>query len=316
MTSRPLMLSLLGGVLGALVLWTGFDRLQLKPQRDALGVRLASATERVQTYEQAIDGRRSLERDMDALIARTLGSDVESVDHRLRSRLGRIAEETGLSAATINTGNAAIRQSPARQLFQGRTTLMREMRDQPDFIELDGTVSAEGTLDQVVRLIDRIDAEPWIKRITSLRIDPKQNGERFGVTLRLATLFVPDKAPSENPTPKYDQQRLTRFASVAHANPFRLPPPGRPAQPSPRPGPAEFPYAQWVLTGVAHGRGGDEAWLRNGDSGESRRLAAGERIGEASFVAAHGDSGEFLFGETRFFVLVGWNLSHRTPVNK
>jgi hypothetical protein len=305
---------------GSWLLWRAAERVYLVPRAQLVG-RLDAASERVQSYEEALDAQRALQRDLGRVAQRTLGGDREAVDHRLRSRLGRIAEEIGLAGAVVNTGSPTARQNPGRQVFAGRGELMRSLRDEVDFFELDGSITGEGTLEQVVALVDRIEAEPWIKRVHSLRLEPKQNGERFAATLRLTTLFMPgsEAASGEATTDEaYDAGRLARFASLLAANPFRLPPPGRPQPPRPESpaGPPPFAYADWLLTGLAVGREGDEAWLRNGRTGENRRLAAGERIGEAVFVGAAGDEGEFMVGESRFLITIGADLARRTPVKK
>ena len=60
--------------------------------------------------------------------------------------------------------------------------------------ELNGWITAQGTFPQIVELIDAVAAEPWAKRIDQIKIDPKDNGERFGISIRLSTLFIPGRA--------------------------------------------------------------------------------------------------------------------------
>lgn len=292
------------------VLWGAVRFGWYAPRAAELNERLAEATENVQSHQAALDQRPRLHRELDDIVNRTLGSDVESVDHRLRTRLNRIAEQLQLKQPVVSTGRPSARQNPGRMAFPRAAA---ELRNEIDFVELDGSISAEGTLDQVVALVDRIDAEPWIKRVHSLRIDPRDNGERFAVTVRLTTLFLPGRTPEELPTSEYDEQRLARFATLVSANPFRLPPP---EVEEPRPAPQQQPQQQptriveqWRVTGIAQGPEGFEAWLRNAQSGEARRVSIGERVHDAVLVAADREQAEFQQNDQRLVVAVGGTLS-------
>jgi len=79
------------------------------------------------------------------------------------------------------------RASPARTLFKGNA--QRTLRDEVDFVELPAVVSGQGNYEQALRLISSIENEPWIKRIDSIKMDPKDNGGKFDFSLRLTTLF-------------------------------------------------------------------------------------------------------------------------------
>lgn len=306
--SRQKLLTAGGALVAAMVLWGAVQVVYYKPRANALNARLAEATEKVRGYQDALDTRPRLQRQLREVIDSTLGGDVEAVDHRLRTRLNRIAEDLQLHQPSVSTGRPSARPSPARLLFP---TAARELRDELDFVELDGSISAEGTLEQVVALVDRIQAEPWMKRFNSVRLDPKNNGERFGVTVRLTTLFLPGQTPEGVPAGAYDADRMARFASLVQANPFRMPPPvvaapAQPQQPTATPQPR---MEQWLVTGIAQGPDGVEAWLRNARSGESRRIGVGQRVREAVLVAANGDEAEFEVDQRRLVVAIGSTLS-------
>ncbi|MBT8484577.1 MAG: hypothetical protein KJO43_03295 [Phycisphaerae bacterium] len=308
-----------GGVLiGGLLLSLLVNRM-LAP-RDAVRADVAALGERVAGYRTALEDERRVRDAMDALTDRTLGGDVEVVDHHLRTRLNRLAERAGLAGAAVGTGGPAARRSPARTAFP-RGGIWRELRDAIDFVEIEGWLTAEGTLAQAVELVDAVAAEPWIKRVQQVKLDPKDNGDRVTLTLRLTTVFVPGRGPAEIPSvAAYDRGRLDRFARLLDRNPFAVPaPPPAPVEtvaqevPTPPPPPAapSFPWEDWQLTGVAEGPSGREAWLRNRATGAARRLAVGEQIDRAVLASASGEWAEFALGEQRFRVQVGRNLNDR-----
>ncbi|MHC4448256.1 MAG: hypothetical protein ACYSXF_10830, partial [Planctomycetota bacterium] len=202
---------------------------------------------------------------------------------------------------------------------------LRALREEIDFVEVQGWISGWGSLEQVVGLIHRIEAERWLKYIDQVKLDPKENGQRVDVTVRLRTLFLPGRAPSEASLASSDTEVAAaaatpeRYAALIKANPFAVPPP-KPTAPPPvaarkAPGPPSFPYGQWVLTGVAESDGIGEIWLLNPKSGESRRLAVGESLHELVLAAAEGDRAEFQIAQERFSVAVGQNLLQRTSVS-
>ncbi len=292
----------------------------------------ATLQEKIDSHAKFRDDARSerrlqprLEAQLQEYADRTLGGDLQSVDHRLRSRLNRVGEEIGLKALTVGTGSATSHVSPARSQFRGRSRVvnLRALREEIDFVEVQGWISGHGSLEQVVRLIDRVQAEPWLKYVDQVKLDPKENGQRVDVTLRLKTLFLPGRAPSKAILGPYDTEVATaaaipeRYAALIKANPFAVPPP-KPAAPPVAarkpPAPPPFPYGQWILTGVAESDGIGEIWLLNHKSGESRRLAVGESLHELVLAAAQGDRAEFQIEQERFSVAVGQNLLQRTSV--
>lgn len=304
--NRSTLVTVAGVVLGSIALWALVHYGWYKPRADVLHDELESARERVEGYRSTLDRNPRLQRQFDELVTRTLGGDVETVDHRLRTRLNRIAEQLELAGPTVTTGRPSSRTSPARLAFPAS---LREIRDEIDFVEVEGSISAEGTLMQIVSLVDRIEAEQWIKRINSLRLDPSDNGERFSVSLRLTTLFLPDREAEHLPTEPYEPQRLERFASLVESNPFRLPPPPQPAQPQQQNTPQPAPAERWVITGIATGPDGAEAWLRNARSGEARVVTIGQDISGAVLVAARDETAEFEINQERLTLTVGQTLS-------
>ncbi|UCD76488.1 MAG: hypothetical protein JSV91_06100 [Phycisphaerales bacterium] len=322
MTPRPMMIAgaLVALLIACLLLWSGAEAVFFGPRRDLVG-QIADAQAAVDKSRNRLDDMPALERQLTSYADRTLGSDKEEVDAHLRQRLNRIAETVKVAGATVGTGSRSSRQSPARRAFP-RSASWDALRDEIDLVELDGWISGEGSFAQVMQLVDRIEAEPWLKRIDYLKLDPKDNGERFGFTVRLTTLYLPGRSPAEAAPAAYDRSRFQRLASLVESNPFRLrpprpaPPPAAPeAAPSPPPSPPEFPYEQWVVTGVAQSQAGEEVWLRNSSTGETRILRVGQSIGKAVFASLRGDSAVFRIDDRHFLVQAGRNLNDRSALN-
>ena len=165
--------------------------------------------------------------------------------------------------------------------------------------------------------------EPWLKRVTHVRLQPTDGGKRFAVTLRLTTLFLPGQEPQSpleaTDDPAADEGAVAvvggfeTYRSLIARDPFRLPSAAPTPEPKPKPvqpASARPPsYSGWVLTGVAAGPGGAEVWLLRADSGESRRLGVGETFQGLVLVGASGEVAEFRLGETRFSVTIGQRLA-------
>lgn len=288
---------------------------------------------KIATYENAIaTGRKQkrerpkIEADLDGILVRTLGSDLESTDSALRARLNRLGEEAGLSSSlVVSTQPPSTRGTPAKSEF-GRTGAQRQLRDEPDFVELPANVSVQGPLEPLLRLAHRIEAEPWIKRIDAFRLDRAGADDRMKLDLRLTTLFVPGRlAPEDAELVGSEAPPFDRYALLVASNPFASPPapePRRPrerrreAPPAPPPGPPPFPYGEWILTGIVEGPIGREAWLRHRSSGETLSLTTQGRVGEAELQRIEGDRAEFALAGESFAVLVGGTLVDRYPLRQ
>jgi hypothetical protein len=278
-----------------------------------MDARIASARTRV---------KRLAEHDaaIQAIADRTLGADKTTVDSELRSRLNRIAEELDLVPA-VSTGEITKRESPRRNVFRGAGRA-KELREEVDFVEVEATILADGSLDKVLRLLHRVEAEPWIKRTDSVMIDPLKDGESQKIQIKLTTLFLPGRKPSANAAfPAYDPSTFDPYMALVDTNPFRVPPPpkveaasAQPAPPQPPPAPGGFPWHDWMISGIGSGPQGWEVWLRNQTSGETRRLVFGDMLADARLVGASVQQAEFQIAEQRFAVAVGGRLSDRTPL--
>ena len=188
MNRKVLILGVAGAcvVAGALGYLASSGRLSSVRSKELAAIDVyTSFLERVRAERQrrpAIDAR------LRSVADRSLGPSAESVDSGLRGRLNRIGEELQLADLAVSTEAEKERvPTPARSEFQPAE---RKLRDEPDFIEVRGMISGEGTLDQAIRLIHRLDVEPWIKHLDVIRLDPSKSGERVRVLVRLTTLFI------------------------------------------------------------------------------------------------------------------------------
>jgi hypothetical protein len=301
--------------------WFALLRWYLAPRQE-IAAQITAARTALDAQTETIARKPATNRDLQAYVDRTLGGKLETVDHRLRTRLNRLAEMFRLQGASVGTeGSGKPKLSPARSKF--RTIAQRPLRDEVDFVEVPAWISGNGTLEDVVRLLSAIEAEPWIKRIDSVRLDPRDNGERLSINLRLTTLFLPGREPREDTLAHSPDESIDRYVSLVTGNPFRVPPPAPPvptpqpqAPPAPPPAPP-FPWNEWAVTGVAHGPQGAEAWLLHRPSGQTRVLAVGQALDAAALnsvkIESAGDSAEFTLGDQRFRVAVGTTMDQRAP---
>jgi hypothetical protein len=297
---------------GALV-WLGqraVRSLYLEPRAELQG-RIDSR----RAYVAAAAAERPLhvrvQRELESFAARTMGGTAERVNHELRHRLNRIGAATGLADLTVNTPRQAARLTPARA--QLRAPQERALREEVDFVEIEGLISGTGSFEQVLRLIHRIERAPWIKRIDDVRIDPK--GEGYAVVVRLTTMFLPGADPAPLPESVDDEASFAPYLALVSGNPFALAAPEAPVVEVAAPqAPAAFPYGQWIVTGVVEGPAGPEVWLRHRGNARTTCLRAGDRVGETVLSAVRGDTALFAEGAERFEVTVGQSLADRLRV--
>lgn len=288
-------------------------------RRDALVTSIRDGREAISTLRSKQRDLIDVRNDIQAFVDRTLGSNQETVEHNMRVRLNRICEAVGLHDPVVSTGRTTPRESPARrELSRARNAFHEEV----DLVELEGTVRGMGTLEQGLRVLHRVQKEPWLKRIDSVSLDPRENGAQVDVTIRLTTLYIPGRSPgAEHDPSRYDGETFAQFVSLSRSNPFRIPPEAavKPTpvvqgeNPAATPTPP-FPYGEWIVRFVASGTSGPEVWVENVKSKESRRLVVGDSLNELEFVALAGDQVEFRTGDGRYLVGVGQTLDERHPI--
>ncbi len=281
------------------------------------------------------DARPALEAKLQGVADRTLGATLETVDSEVRRRLNRACEELGITEFSVTTGATTARGTPAKKEF--RRPEERQLRDEPDFIEVQATVTASGNAAQIYQLLFRVHVEPWIKRIESIRLAPRNGGEAVKVTLKMTTMFLPGRL-AKSPLVVDPKALATaeRYRALFASNPFRIPPPEPPPTVAVTPDPnalnvavapptnavgselpvapplSPFPYGEWQLTGVVEGPSGPELWLRHLPTGTPLTLQPGGSIGELIFRGVEYDSGLFEGPGGACRVQVGSNLTQRS----
>ena len=287
---------------------------------DELMVERDKYTQALKAVRTQREARPELDERESNFVARTLGATIESVDSRIRRRLYALGSTAGLTDLSVVTSGSASarRDTPAKRAFDRRGS-QKALRDETDFIEVTANLSGEGSIEQVLRLLGWIDVDPWIKRVSQVRLNPNRDGTSIKLSLQLTTLFLPGREPTE--APPAGVLDPDRIAGLIALNPFRIPPAPEPvvaaAPPDPEPAPAVappppkvvFPYENWVLTGVANGPDGPEAWLRNPASNKRRTLRPGGAIGDAVLVEITGEHARFKMGDGTFKVRIGRSLA-------
>ena len=301
--------------------WVGGEQAQLLERRQ----NFINAMQAVRTQRKERPAEEARE---EALVERTLGSDIESVHSRIRERLYALGSTAGLTDLTVSSTGASGRETPAKREFSRRGQ-EKTLREELDFVEVAASISGQGTIEQVFRLIGWLDADGWVKRVNSIRLDPDGNGSRLKITMKLVTLFIPGRE-SEKPLDagSFDESSIEGLLTM---NPFRVPPPPPPPPPdptpvvtpapepkpvAPKPPKVTFPYDQWVVTGVAVGPDGPEAWLRNSATSKRRTLRPGDTIGTLGLTGIRGEFALFVQGEERIEVRIGLSLATGFDANQ
>jgi phage baseplate assembly protein W len=284
----------------------------------------------LQTARGRRDDRPKLDARLQGFVDRTLGGSLETVDSEVRKRLNRACEELGITEFSVTTGATTARGTPARKEFNRPDE--RRLRDEPDCVEVQATVSASASASQIYGLIFRIGVEPWDKRIESIRLDPSADGERLRAVIRMATPFLPGRSPKvELALSPEALAGASRYGALFGSNPFRIPPPPAvAATPTAGTGAATavatpvgdglpvaipaspFPYGEWLLTGVVEGPSGAEAWLRHLTTGAQLTVLPGTAVGELVFRAVEYDFAVFDGPLGVCKVQVGNNLTQRS----
>ncbi|HMN96286.1 MAG TPA: hypothetical protein PKC43_08240 [Phycisphaerales bacterium] len=270
--------------------------------------------------------RPAIEEGLGGFVSRTLGDSIAKVDGEIRARLNQLGAEEGLGQLVVTTTTTTARDSPAKSRY-GRGADQKPLRDEIDFVEVSASISGEGTPMQVFRLLQRIDAEPWLKRIDGVRLDTVRGARaseetRLRAAIRLTTLFVPGRSSEATIASSWTPAELERLAPILDRLPFA--PPRRavaaePERPPPPPvqraePPPAFAYEEWLLTGVATGPLGAEAWLANRLSGEGRILRPGESLHEMVLADASGGEAVFTLAGERVAIEIGRRMTERRRI--
>lgn len=310
--TRMRALQLAGGTV-AVVLATalGYERFYAADRREALEL-LGQHEAAIRGYERALESESAVRAALGAFSATTLGSAEDKARARLRSALGQIAQTIGLEEIIATDASPQPVVSPAA-LGSGRVggAFGRLLRESPDFRMLSGRLSGVGTLEQVLRALAMVQAQPWAHRVTGFAIEPVDTERnRFRLRADVVTLLAGPGGQTDSvgelEPPRADAMRAA--AQVLAHNVFRVPKPvvASPA-PAPAPAPPRSPLADWKLTGV----GGTlrlHALLVNVRTGERAELAPGQQLEGAEFVSGAGEEAVFEIDGKRIVVRTGQML--------
>lgn len=291
--------------------------------RGVIMERLAGDRDAIRLYEQALREVKEVDLGLRAIAARTLGPTAERVDAAFRDNLFAVLDRGGLKGIEVSTSAPQPVSNPVGDA-RLRSSLGRELRKQVDFDVIRGTVKGSGSLDQVFRAAATIQAQPWVHRVDSFSIRPRdRERERYELVLGVATILTPALLATDHKPPEVialPDSAVARWAAAVQKNVFKEPPAPVVARadppPAPRPpGPVPTPYSDWKLMAVVQGRLGVEAWLTNVRSQERVRLAPGNSVADAQFVLGQGERAVFEIGGQQFEVFNGQTLDERRPVN-
>ena len=253
------------------------------------------------------EGTEDLEARVTALGNLTFGGDQETVDNAFRSRMTSLMDECGLGPRTFSINRITAYETPAKREFK-RTATQRKYRDEKDFVQMSGSLRAVGTFKQVVTFIHRLDAEPWLKRLEVLRIQPEGDGQKVSLSMRLSTVFMPSVEPGKvvlEPTYSWPNER---YSDLVASNPFYA---GKkqsaPEPPAVQPPPVD-PRSQWKLTSIIDGPDGVEAWFFNTATQETAILRPGESLAGCVLNEANLDIATFASNTETFRILIGYTL--------
>jgi hypothetical protein len=250
----------------------------------AMSLRIESARSTLERRRADLLGQSRLRERLAAYVDRTLGGSQEEVDHALRAALSTIGEAAGLSDVAVDTSATKEVTSPGRRDFKGAAG--KPLRDEVDFIEAPATLRATGSWPQFNNMLRALSQEPWIRQIEGLRVVGKGKGETVEVTIKVRTLFMPNRSPDATPA----KLAVQWPDALAGASPFLLPPPPvAPAESAAGGSQPDVPgWQRWQVTFVGRIEGVDEVHLRAGKGGR-RQLMVGQAIDECVYLGNRPD---------------------------
>lgn len=318
--TRIIILSVVG-IGAALLLWRVASSAYFTP-RAALLTRIERVSREIADREKTLGAETAQKRRQRDAAARTLGGSAEEAVSTLRGRLNTIGHGAGLSDLRVSTAPVREIGTPAASAFT-KEAAWKALQRQPDFLAVSAEFSGQGTLAQVVRALEIISDEPYVKRLERVTLRPRRAGEVVDLSISLTTLILPGTEAQSLPDP--DVMRGTLFAALADKNMFRAPPAPPPTplpvRPEVRPEIAEnrpppVPWGDWIVTGIARINGTAELWVRNSRTSESRQLRSGDRLLDAQIEEISDDRAVLAIDGTQYTIEIGQSLGDRRPLNQ
>lgn len=331
--SRSLKLAGLGvALVGA---YLGYQIVYATPMAEAKQ-RLASAEDRLNELDNKIRDGRSIKKDLQSIASKTLGKAEDSVSHQFSACLRQLAERSGLSRVVVTHRDPEKQPNPLTKATGIRPESVKKiLRGRPDFELMRGTVTGQGSLEQVMRAMAEVDAQPWCK-IDSFTLTPAAGGEKFTIELGVSSPLLADlltTEPKEILLPTATEGAGFVVAAITSRNVFvdpKKPPaadqppvvvaadppkppsdstPANPPLPPPPP-----PYADWRLTGVVVSRvTGVQAFLSNTRTNSKLTVLRGAKVEDAVLVDASGEIAIFEIAGAKFRVRINQTLAEREP---
>jgi len=268
------------------------------------------------TLGSELQGGVKINDELKAIGATTLGASPSEVAARFRGALHDVADQCGLTNQQIDSREPVAAMNPGGMArLSVPSGLKTRLRDQRDFAVISGSFEGRGSLEQVLRALATLQAQPWIHRVDSFTIKPEGNERTvFSLKAGVSTLFVPDLAPKTAADPQVVAIESAHVAAIVQKSMMREPPAVAHPAPEPVPGPSvppPPPYGDWKLTGVVESRLGVEAFMLNLKSGERVTLASGAAVVDARFVSGRGETAVFDIGGQQYEVNNGQTLEQR-----
>lgn len=307
---------------GSLAYWV----LYAKP-RARLEEQIAAARDVTAQFKTRVSDRTAVQRELKEFGTRTLGKELDTVNHRFRTYLTAIGEACGLAGVVVDQGRPMPQKNPAAGRLP--SSVRAAAREQVDFFVINGALNATGTLESVLRAVAMVEAQPWVHRVRGLSIRPAgREGDRFSLKIEVATVFAPDLVEKDGEhelaQPPIESEQLWR--PVLAKNMFRMPPPVREAptevvviaapseNPAPPPPPPPPAYGDWQLRGVIESASGAQAFFVNTRTQQYVTVLVGGRVLDAVLLEVSGESAYVEIGGKRFEVSNGQTLAARRPV--
>lgn len=304
-------------------------RTQYAAPRNKLLGELATINADIHRLDEGMREQFEVRKRLKAFGATTLGQKRDEVEHWFRTSLSTIAEGNGLAQVVVDTGAPQGVRNPAWRSKSLATPVKRQLAGRPDFQQVLGQVKGVGTLEQVMRTVAAVQAQPWVHRFEGFSITPAgKERERFTLKLEVATVMTPDlaaEAKSPPPIVSADPGSDRLWGAVVAKNVFREPTgtaaaaptivAAPPAGAAPAPLTAPPAYADWLLTGVVTGRAGTEAFMRNTKTSEKVTVGVGAAVLDAKLLEGGTDRAVFEIAGKRFEIRNGETLASRRQLN-
>jgi hypothetical protein len=285
--------------------------------------------------DEKMRDKAKIARDLKKAAETTLGTDEEKVTAALRKALNEVVSHYKLTDASVTSAHAAALKNPVaeRGVAELRDRKWRDAKKAPDFYVLPATINGKGTLDQALRVMATLEAQPWVHKIDSFAIRPiGKERDRVELTVSLGSIYLTDAGgvrPGEtvNWSPASEAQ-YAAWQPLASKNVFKEPAPvaapvaAAPAAPAvnvaaaPPPPPPPPAYDQWRVSGITRGVHGPELMVVNLQTKQWLTLVVGGLVLDAKFIDAVGEAARISIGDKEFEVKTGQVLSERTPVTR